>query len=72
MEIQKVYYTLEEVRNMVFSNNISKTTMRKLAIEKKIPTVQIFSKRFVPKYWVEKALEKALYAPDTEKEGNTI
>ena len=67
MEAQRIYFTLEEVRNIVFSNNISKSTMRKLAVEQKIPTVQIFSKRFVPKYWVEKEIKKALYDPREEE-----
>lgn len=68
MKDDKVYYTLEEVRNLIFSQKISKSTIRKLAITGQIPTVRIFSKRLVPVWWVTEALANATNAPSNRKE----
>ncbi len=52
------FYTVKEVRELVYDNCVSITTMHKLINAKQIPAVQLCKKRLIPARWVEKEIEK--------------
>lgn len=59
MNETKNYYTLKEVRSIVYSNNLSLTTLAKLAREGKIPVLRYSSKILVPGKWVEAMVKES-------------
>jgi len=52
------YYTVKEAREIVYSNNISITTLHKLMNQNVIPFTQLCRKRLIPAWWVEQEIEK--------------
>lgn len=52
------YYTVKEVRKLVFDEQISLSTLHKLMNENKIPYIQLCRKRLVPAWWTENEIKK--------------
>lgn len=57
--MNKIYWwSLKEVRETVFNNKISMSTLQGLVTKNKIPSERFGSKRiFIPNWWVEKQIE---------------
>ena len=53
----KYWWTLKEVREIVFSNSIAAATLQKLVNEKKIPSNRFGTRKiFIPDWWVQEQL----------------
>lgn len=59
MEVKKMYWTTNEVRTKIFSNNISKTTLLSLIDKKEIPAIRFGHKWYIPAWWVDEQIKKA-------------
>lgn len=54
-----MYWTPNEVRSEIFSDNISKSTVLALINKGEIPAIRLGHKWYIPRYWVEKQLRIA-------------
>lgn len=52
------FYTVKEMRELVYDNNISITTLHKLMNNNVIPFTQLCRKRLIPAWWVEQEIQK--------------
>ena len=53
----KYWWTLKEVREIVFSNSIAAATLQKLVNEEKIPSNRFGTRKiFIPDWWVQEQL----------------
>lgn len=53
----KYWWTLKEVREIVFSNSIASATLQKLVNENKIPSERFGTRKiFIPDWWVQEQL----------------
>ncbi len=52
----KNYYQVKDVRQLVYSNQISQGTIMSLIHKGKIPTIRMLSRYLIPAYWVEEQL----------------
>ncbi len=52
----KKFYQIKDVRQLVYSNQISQGTIMSLVHEGKIPTIRMMSRYLIPAYWVEEQL----------------
>lgn len=56
MNEKKNFYTLAEIRRLVYSNNVSKSTIQTLVKRKVIPSYRVMSKILVPAWWLEQQI----------------
>ncbi|MDO4178850.1 MAG: hypothetical protein Q4D21_06630 [Phascolarctobacterium sp.] len=59
MTEEKLYYSLKEVRSIVYSDGVSITTLRNMAEKGLLPTIHVLGRIFVPKWWVLKQYDIA-------------
>lgn len=57
-EKKRNFYTVKEVREIVFSNNLSATTLHKLIRAGEIPSETFCSKKLIPAWWVEEKIKQ--------------
>ncbi len=57
-EKKRNYYTVREIRELVFDCQLSVTTIHKLMNTNQIPYVQLCRKRLVPAWWAEAEIKK--------------
>ncbi|MDD6287134.1 hypothetical protein FX155_01290 [Acidaminococcus fermentans] len=50
--MEKKFFTTDEVRHEVFSDQISKGTILTMIREKEIPSIRMRKRFFIPAYWV--------------------
>lgn len=55
----KMYWTPNEVRTKIFSENISKSTLLTLIHDKKIPAIRLGNRWYIPAYWVNEQIKIA-------------
>lgn len=55
---QRNFYSVKEVREIVYNGNISNTTLHKLINTNKIPCIQLNKRRLIPASWVEEEIAK--------------
>lgn len=60
MELDKKWYSLKEVRELVLDNAISLSSLQKLVKTGAVASVRYGNRILVPKFWVEKEISKAL------------
>jgi len=65
---QRLYYTLDEVREKIFGNHISKGTLFNMVKNKTLPVVRMMSRYYVPVWWVNKQIKKATTEPDERQQ----
>lgn len=53
------YYTVKEVRALVFNDLLSLTTLHNLMKKGEIPYTNYCRKRLIPAWWAEQAIEAA-------------
>lgn len=58
------FYTVKEVRELVYNNNLSISTIHKLIKQDVIPYTQLCRKRLIPAWWVEDQIQKGRECPD--------
>ena len=59
MTAKKIYYSVTEVRNIVFGNGISKSTLMTMLHNGTIPCEKFMNRYFVPVWWVDEQVAKA-------------
>lgn len=59
--LTKKYYSIGEVRKLVYDNEVAVTTLVNYTHLGKIPSVKYNRKIFIPVWWVKEALENALH-----------
>lgn len=57
--MEKLYYTPKEVRELIFANHISISTIMSLIHNGQIESVKFNRKFFIPKSFVERMIAKA-------------
>ena len=67
---KKYYYSVDEVKEVVFSGRLSTSTLRKMIMSGQIPTLKLNRRYFIPKWWVDKQIMNAL-GTDTLEESDT-
>ena len=60
IEQNKLYYSVNEVRECVYSGCVSRSTLLKMIHSNMIPSVRIMSRIFIPQWWVLKQIDIAL------------
>ena len=55
----KMYWTPNEVRTKIFSENISKSTLLTLIHDQKIPAIRLGNRGYIPAYWVNEQIKIA-------------
>lgn len=53
------YYTVKEIRTLIYDDQISITTLHKLMNSGRIPFIELCRKRLIPAVWADKELERA-------------
>lgn len=53
----KMYWTPNEVRTKIFSENISKSTLLTLIHDQKIPAIRLGNRWYIPAYWVNEQIK---------------
>jgi len=61
--LTRLYFTLDEVRALIYGNHICKSTMLNMVKANKIPVVRMMSRYFVPKWWVDEQIKAATEKP---------
>ncbi len=56
----KLFYSVNEVRDCVYSGCVSRSTLLKMIHKDIIPSVRIMSRIFIPRWWVIKQINLAL------------
>ncbi len=59
METKTNYYTVEQIYNGVYNQQLSKATIHKLCRNGTIPSVRIVRKFLIPAWWVNQQLHLA-------------
>lgn len=67
MENQKLYYSLAEVRKIIFANTVSKSTINAMIKKDLIPHTKVMTRILVPRWWIDEQIRLATVAP---KEAN--
>ena len=60
LETGKLYFTVKDIRQILFSNQISKATIMTMIKNDEIPTLRLRRRYLVPRWWVELQVEKAI------------
>lgn len=55
----KMYWTPNEIRTKIFSENISRSTLLMLIHRKKIPAIRLGNRWYIPAWWVNQQIEIA-------------
>jgi predicted DNA-binding transcriptional regulator AlpA len=63
MNDQKLYYTIDEVRKIIYANGVSKSTLHNMINSGDIPSRRLMKRVFVPRWWVDKEIAIATHAP---------
>jgi len=63
MNDQKLYYTIDEVRKLIYANGVSKSTLHNMINSGDIPSRRLMKRVFVPRWWVDKEIAIATHAP---------
>ncbi|GEM_PF-811641 len=56
----KLFYSVNEVRDCVYSGCVSRSTLLKMIHKDIIPSVRIMSRIFIPRWWVIEQINLAL------------
>jgi hypothetical protein len=60
IEINKLYYSIEETRKILFDNKVSYAAMRNQIISGNIPALKVGSKFFIPAKWLQEKVDEAI------------
>lgn len=60
MHLEKKWYSLKEVREIVFDNSISLSSLQKLVKNGNVASVRYGNRILIPRFWVEKEIAKAI------------
>ena len=69
INMEKNFYTPEDVRQEVFSNQISTGTLLTMLHNKEIPSIRMRRRFYIPGYWVRQQLDIAQGKGEMEREG---
>lgn len=58
-EEKNYYYSLKEVRNIVFNNGVSISLLQNLVRSDSIPCLRLGGRILIPTYWVEEQIANA-------------
>lgn len=67
MSESKPYYSIQEVRSMVFGNGISTSLIQKMILKNEIPSERYGGRVLIPQYWVHTKIEEATHEPVVQK-----
>ncbi len=59
MADKKIFYSVTEVRSIVFADGISKSTLMTMLHNGTIPCEKFMNRYFVPCWWVDEQIAKA-------------
>ena len=59
MSAKKIYFSVNEVRRIVFDNGISKSSLMTMLHNGTIPCERFMNRYFVPCWWVDEQIAKA-------------
>ena len=57
---EKLFYTLQDIKEQVYQNDVSIATLQNMVHTGKMPSVRVMSKIFVPRWWVEEQIAIAM------------
>lgn len=60
IEIDKLYYSIDETRKIIFDNKVSYGSLRSQIIAGKIPHMKVGRRFFVPAKWLQEKIDNAL------------
>ncbi len=63
----KLYYSVNEVRDCVYSGCVSRSTLLKMVHKDIIPSVRIMSRIYIPRWWVIEQINLALGEQNNEE-----
>ena len=63
----KNYYTIDETKELIFGNIVSKSSMLIMVKKGEIPTIKVQTRRFVPSWYIEKMLALAKNEPSVNE-----
>lgn len=63
----KLYYSVNEVRDCVYSWCVSRSTLLKMVHKDIIPSVRIMSRIYIPRWWVIEQINLALGKQNNEE-----
>ena len=67
-ETKQLFFTLDEVRKIVFQNHISKSTLINMIRAKQLPVTKMMHRNFVPRWWILEQVNKATIKPNIKEE----
>ena len=57
---EKLFYTLKDIKEQVYQNDVSIATLQNMVHNGKMPSVRVMSKIFIPRWWVEEQIAIAM------------